>query len=199
MSQPSALPRPLSPEAIQLIDGQYADRPHLRPILDAVLAALPSLGPVTVEARQTLVSLVTPRRTFAVVQATTRTRVDLGLRLAGPAPGPRLLPAKNLGAATARIALTGPAEFDDEALGWLRLAYQCLTKSGTALPIAIIGSGRRILGSCAASGHGSCAGRALPADRPARRGRPGRGVSRQRLDDVDPGARSGARGNVVPP
>jgi hypothetical protein len=80
MSQPSALPRLLSPEAIQLIDGQYADRPHLRPILDAVLAALPSLGPVTVEARQTLVSLVTPRRTFAVVQATTKTRVDLGLR-----------------------------------------------------------------------------------------------------------------------
>jgi hypothetical protein len=122
MSQPSALPRLLSPEAIQLIDGQYADRPHLRPILDAVLTALPSLGPVTVQARQTLVSLVTPGRTFAVVQATTKNRVDLGLRLADPAPGPRFLPAKNLGAATARIALTGPAELDDEALGWLRFS-----------------------------------------------------------------------------
>jgi len=74
-----AAPAPLA-RAIQLIDGQYTDRPHLRPVLDAVLTALPSLGPVTVEARQTLVSLVTPRRTFAVVQATTKTRVDLGLR-----------------------------------------------------------------------------------------------------------------------
>jgi hypothetical protein len=64
----------------QLIAGQYADRPQLRPILDAVLAALPALGPVTVQARKTFVSLVPPRRTFAVVQATTRTRVDLGLR-----------------------------------------------------------------------------------------------------------------------
>ena len=89
MSQPSAPPRLLSPEAVRLIDGQYADRPHLRPILDAVLAALLPFGAVTVEARQTLVSLVTPRRTFAVVQATPRTRVDLGLRLADPALGGR--------------------------------------------------------------------------------------------------------------
>jgi hypothetical protein len=41
MSQPSAPPQLLSAEAVRLIDGQYADRPHLRPILDAVLAALP--------------------------------------------------------------------------------------------------------------------------------------------------------------
>lgn len=123
MSQPSALPRLLSPEAVQLIDGQYADRPHLRPILDAVLAALPALGPVAIEARKTVVSLVTPRRVFAVVQATTKTRVDLGLRLDGPS-GARLQPAKNLGPATVRIPLTGPAELDDEALGWLRLSFE---------------------------------------------------------------------------
>ena len=127
MSQPSALPASLSPEAAELIDGQYADRPHLRPVLDAVLAALPALGPVAVEARRTLVSLVTPRRTFAIVQATTKNRVDLGLRLDHPddlPPGDRLLPAKNLGAATVRIALTDPAGLDDEALGWFRLAYE---------------------------------------------------------------------------
>jgi len=81
MSEPSPPPGFLSPEAVQLIDGQYADRPRLRPILDAVLAAIPALGAVTVEARKTLVSLVTPRRTFAIVQATTKNRVDLGLRL----------------------------------------------------------------------------------------------------------------------
>ena len=41
MSQPSVVPGFLSPEAVQLIDGQYADRPQLRPILDAVLAMRP--------------------------------------------------------------------------------------------------------------------------------------------------------------
>jgi hypothetical protein len=79
----------LTAEARELIDGQYADRPHLRPVLDAVLAALPGLGPVTVQARTTLVSLVTPRRTFAVVQATTKNRADLGLRLDTVGPGGR--------------------------------------------------------------------------------------------------------------
>lgn len=114
----------LSAEARELIDGQFADRPHLRPVLDAVLAALPGIGPVTVQARTTLVSLVTPRRTFAVVRATTKNRVDLGLRLDSTPPGGRLLAARDIGAATVRIALSAPDDLDEEALGWLRRAYQ---------------------------------------------------------------------------
>jgi len=114
----------LPAEARELIDGQYADRPHLRPVLDAVLAALPGLGPVTVQARTTLVSLVTPRRTFAVVQATTKNRVDLGLRLDTARPGGRLLAARDVGAATVRIGLSAPGDLDEEALGWLRRAYE---------------------------------------------------------------------------
>ena len=121
--------QPLSDDAVRLIDGQYADRPHLRPILDAVLAAVPAFGEVRIEARGTLVSLVTPRRTFAWVMATTKNRVDLGLRLETPRPedlkpGDRLQVARDIGAATVRIPLTGPADLDDEALGWLRLAYE---------------------------------------------------------------------------
>jgi hypothetical protein len=122
----------LTAEAEQLISGQYADRPHLRPVLDAVLALLPALGPVTVQARKTQVSLVCPRRTFAWVQPTTKHRVDLGLRLAeaepagraGPAgPAGRLRAARDLGAATVRIPLSEPGDVDDEVLGWLRGAY----------------------------------------------------------------------------
>jgi hypothetical protein len=33
----------LTGDARELIDAQYADRQHLRPVLDAVLAALPGL------------------------------------------------------------------------------------------------------------------------------------------------------------
>jgi hypothetical protein len=109
--------------ADELIGAQYADRPQLRPVLDAVLAALPALGQVTVQARKTIVSLVGPRRTFAVVQATTKNRVDLGLRLDNEQPGGRLLAARDIGAANLRIPLTMPGDFDEEALGWLRRAY----------------------------------------------------------------------------
>jgi len=115
----------LTADSGELIDGQYADRPQLRPILDAVLAAMPSLGPVTAAARKTCVSLVSPRRTFAAVQATTKSRVDLGLRLDGVEPAGRLLVAKNIASGTInlRIALNGPGEVDEEVIGWLRRAY----------------------------------------------------------------------------
>jgi hypothetical protein len=122
MSEPPGPPG-LAAKADGLIASQYSDRPQLRPVLDAVLAALPALGPVTVQARKTLVSLVTPRRTFAVVQATTKSRVDLGLRLEHERPGGRLLAARDIGAATLRIPLTGPEDVDAEVLDWLRRAY----------------------------------------------------------------------------
>jgi Family of unknown function (DUF5990)/Domain of unknown function (DUF5655) len=116
----------LTAEARELIEGQYADRPQLRPILDAVLALLPALGPATVQARKTIVSLVCPRRTFAVVRATTKDRVDLGLRLDDAEPGGRLQSAKGIGGggATVRIALRRPEDVDDEVRGLMRRAYE---------------------------------------------------------------------------
>jgi len=109
----------------ELIEGQYADRPQLRPVLDAVLGLLPEFGPVTVQARRTIVSLVTPRRTFAVVRATTRDRADLGLRLEDAVPGGRLLAAGNVGGGgvTVRVALRRPEDVDDEVRGLMRRAY----------------------------------------------------------------------------
>jgi hypothetical protein len=116
----------LTAEARELIEGQYADRPQLRPILDAVLALLPALGPAAVQARKTIVSLVCPRRTFAVVRATTKDRVDLGLRLDDAEPGGRLQSAKGIGGggATVRIALRRPEDVDDEVRGLMRRAYE---------------------------------------------------------------------------
>jgi hypothetical protein len=111
--------------ADELVDGQYADRPQLRPILDTVLVAASALGPVIVQARKTCVSLVSPRRTFAAVQATTKSRVDLGLRLDGVEPAGRLLVAKNIASGTIniRVALAGSGDVDHEVVGWLRRAY----------------------------------------------------------------------------
>jgi hypothetical protein len=112
-------------DAEELIGEQYADRPQLRPVFDAVIRTLPALpGPVTVQARGTLVSLVSPRRTFAVLKPTTKSRVDLGLRLDTTQPRGRIQPAKDLGQATVRIPLTTPGEVDDEVQAWLTKAYE---------------------------------------------------------------------------
>jgi hypothetical protein len=111
----------LTASADDLVDAQYADRPALRPIYDAVVATALGIGEVHVQARKGYVSLVGPRRTFAVVQASTKSRVDLGLRLPEREPGGRLLPATSIrnGACTVRLALTAMDDVDDEVVDLL--------------------------------------------------------------------------------
>lgn len=116
----------LTASVVDLIEGQYADRPHLRPVLDALLDLASGIGEATVQARKTYVSLLTPRRTFAAVQPTTKQRVDLGLRLAGVKPVGRLERAKSFpqGSVTMKIGLSSPDEVDREVERWLREAYR---------------------------------------------------------------------------
>jgi hypothetical protein len=110
--------------ADKLIDAQYADRPHLRPIFDAIIDAATGLGEVVIQARKGYVSLVTPRRTFARVQPTTKNRVDLALRLEGQEPGGRLQPSKIHETTPLQIGLTAREEVDAEVLNWLKRAYK---------------------------------------------------------------------------
>ncbi|HEV2361497.1 MAG TPA: DUF5655 domain-containing protein [Acidimicrobiales bacterium] len=119
-------PEYLLASADELIDAQYADRPALRPILDAVLAVTAGFGEVDVQARKTYTCLLTPRRTFAAVRPTTRTRTDLALRLDGVEPGGRLLDGSSTagGGINLRVALSSPEDLDEEAIALLRRAYE---------------------------------------------------------------------------
>jgi hypothetical protein len=117
----------LQATADELIDGQYADRPDLRPILDTILGLLPGLGEVEIQARKTYVALISPKRTFGAVQPTTKKRVDLGLRLDKDVkPEGRLTPAPNFGqsSVTHKIGLESADDIDDEVEGWLKKAYE---------------------------------------------------------------------------
>jgi len=110
--------------ADKLVDDQYADRPQLRPVFDAIIAAAAGLGQVVVQTRKTYVSLVSPRRTFARVQPATKTRVDLGLRLEGRSPGGRLQPSKIHETMKLQISLNAVEEVDSEVMGWMQLAFE---------------------------------------------------------------------------
>lgn len=117
----------LQATAHELIDGQYADRPELRPILDTILGLLPRVGDVEVQARKTYVALITPKRTFGAIQPTTRKRVDLGLRLAADhQPSGRLKWAASFGqsSVTHKIGLASADEIDEEVESWLKRAYE---------------------------------------------------------------------------
>ena len=116
-------PEFLTATADALIDGQYADRQNLRPIYDAVLAAAAGMGEFAIQARKTYVSLVSPKRTFARIQPTTRSRVDLGLRLANPTLLGRLQPSRLHETMHLQISLARPEDVDCEVVQWLRRAY----------------------------------------------------------------------------
>jgi hypothetical protein len=107
----------------KLIDEQYADRPHLRPIYEAIIRAARDLGEFVIQVRKGFVSLVTPRRTFARVQATTKSRVDLGLRIEGIKPSGRLQPSRIHETMKLQISFMKPEEVDAEARRWLKKAY----------------------------------------------------------------------------
>lgn len=118
--------------AEELIDRQYADRPQLRPIFDAIIEAAAGLGEVTIQARKTYVSLVTARRTFARIQATTKNRVDLALRLDHRQPGGRLKASPVHETTPLQISLTSVDDLDAEVLGWLQEAYETNQPGGRA-------------------------------------------------------------------
>ena len=116
----------LQASADELIDGQYRDRPAIRPIYDGLIAELPKVGEVEVQARKTYVALLGPKRTFASIQPTTRSRIDIGLRFDDATQAKGLEPAKSIGQSsmTHRLALTSPRDVDHETVGWLRRAYE---------------------------------------------------------------------------
>jgi len=116
----------LQASADELIEGQYRDKPAIRPIYDRLLEELPRVGEVEIQARKTYVALIGPRRTFASIQPTTRTRIDVGLRFDDAAEAGGLDTAKSIGQSsmTHKLALSSPDDVTVETIGWLRRAYE---------------------------------------------------------------------------
>jgi hypothetical protein len=114
----------LTSSAAELIDAQYADRKQLRPVYEAIVAAARTFGDVVIQARKGYVSLLTPKRTFARVRATTKDRIDLALRLEGMKPRGRLKPSKIHETMPVQLSLMGLKDLDHQVLNRLRQAYE---------------------------------------------------------------------------
>ncbi len=114
-----------APAADDLVAAQYAgDKAALRPIYDTVLTAVSQFGSdVEIAPKKTYVSLRRSKQ-FAIVQAATRSRVDLGFNLKGTEPTERLEGGNVFsGMCTHRVRLSTPADVDEEVISWLRQAY----------------------------------------------------------------------------
>jgi predicted transport protein len=107
------------------IDSQYSgDKAALRPIFDYLREIIEGLGEdVSVEGRGGYTPFVRKRQ-FAAVQASSKTRLDLGLRFR-QAPDSALLSTSSLpGQSTHKIGLTSSEEITDEVIELIRLAYE---------------------------------------------------------------------------
>ncbi len=113
------------PSVEAYIDSQYqGKKAALRPIFDALREILEELGEdVSVEGRGGYTPFVRKRQ-FAAVKASTRKRVDLGLRFR-QAPDSDLLSTTSLpGQSTHKIGFTSLEQITDEVIELIRLAYE---------------------------------------------------------------------------
>jgi predicted transport protein len=117
-----------APAAVEsdLVAAQYGgDRAALKPIHDALIAAIAEFGSdVELAPKKTYVSLRRSKQ-FGLIQPSTKTRLDVGIQLKGVAPDPRLEASGSFNAMVShRVKLSTLAEVDAELIGWLRQAYE---------------------------------------------------------------------------
>ncbi len=108
-----------------LVGAQYAGaKQHLRPILDAVLNAVKTFGDdVEIAPKKTSVSLRRNKQ-FALVQPSTKTRVDIGINLKGEVATARLEASGSFSAMVShRVRVASVDEVDAKLTAWLRQAY----------------------------------------------------------------------------
>jgi hypothetical protein len=108
-----------------LIDAQYAgQKAELKPIYDALIKAASALGKdVEIAPKKTYVS-IRRNKQFALIQPSTKTRVDLGLNMKSePAKG-RLEKSGSFNAMVShRVKLEKPGDVDKDVKAWLKKAY----------------------------------------------------------------------------
>lgn len=110
-------------ETTDLVAAQYAgDKAALRPIYDAIITAAQGFGEVEIAPKKTYVSLRRSKQ-FAIIQPSTKTRLDLGINLKGEPPQGRLEASGSFNAMVShRIRLEKPADFDKDVKAWLKKA-----------------------------------------------------------------------------
>lgn len=113
-------------QGTDLVAAQYAGpKADLKPIYDAVIKAINALGKdIEIAPKKTYVSLRRNKQ-FALVQPSTRTRVDLGINLKDePAVG-RLEASGSFNSMVShRVRLEKASDVDKDVKAWLKQAWQ---------------------------------------------------------------------------
>lgn len=109
-----------------LVDAQYSGaKGELRPIYDALVKAIGKFGKdVEVAPKKAYVSLRRSKQ-FAIIQPSTKDRVDIGINLKGEKPTKRLEKSGSFNAMVShRVRVGSKKEINAELIKWLKVAYQ---------------------------------------------------------------------------
>lgn len=109
-----------------LINAQYAKgKEALFPIYEKLKATISTFGDdIEFVPKKANVS-VRRKKQFALIQPSTKTRIDLGLKIKGKTPDGRLENSGPFGSmCTHRVRLSEVGEVDGEVISWLKDAYE---------------------------------------------------------------------------
>lgn len=107
------------------VDAQYQGKEALRPIYEQLITAVQAFGDdVEISPKRTYVSL-RRKRQFGLIQASTVSRLDVGINMKGVEPSGRLEKSGSFNSmCTHRVRVNGIDDVDDDLIGWLRQAYE---------------------------------------------------------------------------
>ncbi|HEX5258832.1 MAG TPA: DUF5655 domain-containing protein [Sphingomicrobium sp.] len=120
--------RALQPDTAELgsVDHLFTGgKESLRPLYDRIIKIAEAFGPdVSVAPKKANVS-IRRRKQFALVQPSTKTRIDIGLILKGKPSGGRLEPSGSFNPMfTHRVRIESADQIDRAFQDWLRQAYE---------------------------------------------------------------------------
>jgi predicted transport protein len=114
------------PSDADLIATQYSGpKAALRPIYDQLIKGISAFGADVVIAPKKAYVSVRRKKQFAIIQPSTKTRVDLGINAKSLKATGQLEEAGNFNAmVNYRVRISNPTEISPQLFDWLKLAYE---------------------------------------------------------------------------
>lgn len=108
-----------------LITTQYKGKENLKPWYDKIMAAVQQFGKdIEVSPKKAYVSLVRKKQ-FAIIQPSTKTRLDVGLNIKGVAASGNVEDGKSWNAmCTHRIKVEEEKTINKDLINWIKQAYE---------------------------------------------------------------------------
>lgn len=112
-------------DTADLVDAQYKGKETLRPMYDKLVKEIQKFGKdVEIAPKNAYVS-IRRKKQFAILQPSTKTRLDVGINLKGVEPAGKLEKSGSFNSMVShRVRVEKPGDVDKDLFNWLKQAYE---------------------------------------------------------------------------